>query len=735
MLRVANSRIRVICASVGLIGLLLLGAQGALASDDVQLCDNSINDPDEGIPACTRIINGAQVSKLETVFNNRGNAWFRKGLYPNAIADYGAAIERNPRFIEAFRNRGFVLIKQNEFDRAIVDLNQSISLDPKSSFAFYLRGFALYSKGELERSIRDFDAAIALNGDYYAAYLHRGDAWYRKRDYDKALKDFDQAIRISPKDPTAFNERAQVWIDRSQFDRAIQDYGQAIALKPDDWRAYSGRGESLRLKGDLDAAMASHNEAVKLNAASADALINRALVWKDKNELDQAISDYDDALLINPKEDRALSNRGEVWRLKGDLTRSLTDLDKAIALLPNSALTLCRRGDTLRERGDLDRSISDYSSALMVSASAICAYTGRGLALERKNSLKEAKADYDKALTLVTEKDPDPESGRQAQATARIRIAKLAEDARLETEKRVQAEKEQARLANEKLLADKAAQQLLARQSEADAAKKLAELENAKRTAEKLRLATAAPTVPPKPIIDQGKRVALVIGNSTYQNVQHLPNPLRDADAVAEALRNVGFQSVQVEHDLTREQLTKALRRFEDVAATANWAVIYYAGHGIVLNGENYLVPVDARLVSDRDVQDEAVPLDRVLLATERAAKLRMVLLDACRENPFIVKMKQTVASRSLTRGLAAIEPGVGTLVAYAARDGQVALDGNGDHSPFATAILNHLQTPNLEIGMFFRIVRDDVRSATRRQQEPFVYGSLPGEDFYFTAK
>jgi tetratricopeptide (TPR) repeat protein len=207
MLRIVNHSFRVICASVGLLGLLLLGAQGALASDDVQLCDNSINDPDEGIPACTRIINGAQVSKLETVFNNRGNAWFRKGLYPNAIADYGAAIERNPRFIEAFRNRAFVLIKQNEFDRAIVDLNQSIALDPKGSFAFYLRGFALYSKGELERSIRDFDAAIALNAEYYAAYLHRGDAWYRKRDFDKALRDFDQAIKISPKDPTAFNER------------------------------------------------------------------------------------------------------------------------------------------------------------------------------------------------------------------------------------------------------------------------------------------------------------------------------------------------------------------------------------------------------------------------------------------------------------------------------------------------------------------------------------------------
>jgi uncharacterized caspase-like protein len=204
---------------------------------------------------------------------------------------------------------------------------------------------------------------------------------------------------------------------------------------------------------------------------------------------------------------------------------------------------------------------------------------------------------------------------------------------------------------------------------------------------------------------------------------------------VADAFRKVGFQSVQVEHDLNRDDMIKALRKFEDVAATANWAVIYYAGHGIVLDGQNYLVPVNARLVSDRDVQDEAVALDRVLVATERAAKLRMVLLDACRENPFVAKMRQTTASRSLSRGLAAIEPGVGTLVAYAARDGQVALDGNGDHSPFATALLNHLQTPNLEIGMFFRVVRDDVRYSTRRQQEPFVYGSLPGEDFYFTIK
>jgi tetratricopeptide (TPR) repeat protein len=435
--------------------------------------------------------------------------------------------------------------------------------------------------------------------------------------------------------------------------------------------------------------------------------------------------------LLNPKEDRALSNRGEVWRLKGDLNRSMTDLDKAVSLIPNSALTLCRRGDTLRERGELDRSLNDFSAAIAVSSNAICAYTGRGLTLEKKNSSKEAKAEYDKALTLALERDPDPTSGRQAQSAARTHIARLAEDARLEAERRAQAEKEQAALANEKLLAAKSGQQLLVKQAEEEAIRKAAAIEQGRKAAEKLQLAN----VPPKPVIDQGRRVALVIGNSAYQNVQALPNPARDADAIADSFRKVGFQSVQVEHDLTREQLTKALRKFEDVAATANWAVIYYGGHGIVINGENYLVPVDAKLFSDRDVLDEAVALNRVLVAMEGAKKLRMLLLDACRDNPFLTKMRQTTASRSLTRGLAAVEPGVGTLVAYAARDGQIAFDGNGQHSPFVIGLLNHMQTPNLEIGMFFRIVRDDVRSATRRQQEPFVYGSLPGEDFYFSVK
>lgn len=713
------------------LGGLLGSFAAATASDDLQLCDNSINDPDQGIPACTRIIGANQISNLESVFNNRGNAWFRKQVYSNALDDYRAAIERNPNFVDAFRNRAFVLINQDEFDRAITDLNQAIALDPKSAYGFYLRGFALYSKGEFEIAIKDFDRAIALKSDYYAAFIHRGDAWHRKRDFDKALKDFGEAIRLAPNNPTGFNERAQVWIDKGMFDKSIQDFDQAIALDRKDWRAYSGRGESLRLKRNLDLALASHNEAARLSPRNPSVFINRALVWKDKQDYDQAIADYNEALLINPKEDRALSNRGEVWRLKGELDRALADLDKSIGLLPNAALNRCRRGDIYRDRGEFLRAVDDYNAAIAASANAICAFTGRGLTLEAKGDLPGAKADYGKALALVVERDPDPVSARLAQDTARTKLAALAETARLEKEKQAAEEREQARLLREKEIARKVEEQELTKLAQEEAVRRAAKRSEFAKSEESLRLVST----PPKLVIDQGRRVALVIGNSAYQNAPSLTNPRRDADAVADAFRKVGFNSVQVEHDLTRAQMIRALRNFEDVAAEANWGVVYFAGHGLGVNGTNYLLPIDAKLLADRDVPDETISLDRILVSTESAKKLRMVILDACRDNPFVNKMKRSVAARSVSQGLSAIEPDVGTLVAYSARDGQVALDGDGEHSPFVIALLKHIATPNLEIGMFFRVVRDDVRLATNRKQEPFVYGSLPGEDFYFSLR
>src|ERR1700730_7163496 len=229
------------------------------------------------------------------------------------------------------------------------------------------------------------------------------------------------------------------------------------------------------------------------------------------------------------------------------------------------------------------------------------------------------------------------------------------------------------------------------------------------------------------------RRVALVIGNSAYQTVGGLPNTTNDARAIAEVLKADGFTSVRIILDMTRASMIASLNEFQREADASDWAVVYYAGHGMEVSGANYLVPIDARLGDDRDIQDEAVSVDRILSAVENAKKLRLVMLDACRDNPFLKRMHRSIATRSISRGLAAIEPMGATLIVFAAKDGETAEDGTGGHSPFAASLIKRLQQPTIEINKLFRLVTSDVLKATGNQQRPFVYGSLPGEeDYYF---
>jgi uncharacterized caspase-like protein len=227
-----------------------------------------------------------------------------------------------------------------------------------------------------------------------------------------------------------------------------------------------------------------------------------------------------------------------------------------------------------------------------------------------------------------------------------------------------------------------------------------------------------------------GKRVALVIGNSSYQNVAALANPANDATAITEMFRKASFDVVESRRDLKYMDMRRALRDFADKARGTDIAVIYFAGHGLEVDGTNYVVPVDAVLERDADVDDEAIGLNRILLAAEPATKLRLVILDACRDNPFAKKMKRTIASRSLGRGLIGVEANKpNTFIAFAAKEGSTAADGDGRNSPFSTALLKHLTRPGLDIRKAFGYVRDDVMSATGNQQEPYTTNSLGGDD------
>ena len=226
------------------------------------------------------------------------------------------------------------------------------------------------------------------------------------------------------------------------------------------------------------------------------------------------------------------------------------------------------------------------------------------------------------------------------------------------------------------------------------------------------------------------QRMALVMGNSAYQRAPKLANATNDAGLLVETFKKAGFTVVEARNDLSAQDMRRTLRDFGAKARGADIAVIYYAGHGIEIDGNNYLVPVDAQLENDTDVYDETIGLDRVLVAIEPAKRLRLVILDACRDNPFAKNMKRTMASRAVARGLAKVEPSSpNTLVAFAAKAGLTALDGDGKNSPFATALAHHLATPGLDLRKAFGYVRDEVLQATTNRQEPFIYGSLGGDD------
>src|ERR1700730_2771535 len=226
------------------------------------------------------------------------------------------------------------------------------------------------------------------------------------------------------------------------------------------------------------------------------------------------------------------------------------------------------------------------------------------------------------------------------------------------------------------------------------------------------------------------KRVALVMGNSAYQSVNRLTNPANDSGAMSETLKNAGFDVVEFRRDLKVNEMRRALRDFSDRVSDADVAVVYYAGHGMEIDGINYVIPVDAVLERDIDAYDEAVSLDRILAVIEPAKALRLVILDACRDNPFNTTMKRTIGSRAIGRGLAKIEPNSpNTLIAFAAKAGSTASDGDSKNSPFTAALVKYLPKPGLDLRKAFGFTRDDVMKATNNRQEPFVYGSLGGDD------
>ncbi len=380
------------------------------------------------------------------------------------------------------------------------------------------------------------------------------------------------------------------------------------------------------------------------------------------------------AIARNPKDAVAISHRGLAYASKGDFDRAMADLNKAIALNPKFARGYGNLAAADELRGDAGAAIAHADEAIRLDPKDGFAFNVRGKAHLDRGEFAAAVTDFDEALRL------DP-----ALAEAR---------------------------------------------HDRDRAQAAAAISNTQAVA-------ALPpdqAVPPPARVE--RRVALVIGNAQYRTVPALASPSRDAEAVAAALRDDGFQTVMLVHDLDRRAMHDALRAFREIADAADWAVIYYAGHGIQLGNAGYLVPVDATLENERDARDETLSYDEIQQAAGGARELRLVIIDASRTDPFTAPTNPPDPG-GLRSGLGPpADVKSGTLVVYSTRDGHVAEQNGNATSPFATALVTQLRIPGREVRRLFDYVRDDVLTATGLRQEPFMYGSLPGgKDFYFIAK
>jgi len=526
------------------------------------------------------------------------------------------------------------------------------------------------------------------------AHNNRGLAYIEIRGFDRAIADLNEAIRLDPKNSRAHSNRGWAHNEQQIYDRALVDLNEAIRLNPKYASAYNNRGNTYRANGDLDRAIADYSEAIRFDPKHAFAYNNRGYAYRASGDLDRAVADFGEAIRLDPKYVIAYNNRGWTHIEKRDFDQALPDLNEAIRFDPNFAPAYNNRGRVHHERRDYARALADFDTSIRLDPKKAYAYNNRGNTYRASGDLDRAITDYSEAIRV----DPDYPN---AYANRGIAYARKGD------RKRAIADYQKVIELPAATPVDKQRQ------------------ETARARIERLML--------PDRAASSGRRVAMVIGNSNYASAGPLVNPKNDARAVAAILRRLGFADVMELHDLDQTAMTRALRDFGDRAAAAEWAVVFYSGHGIEVNGTNYLIPVDAQLERDTHVGDETISLDRVQAKVDAASKFGLVILDACRVNPFMARMARSAgATRSVGRGLAGIEPEGNVLVAYAAKHGTVASDGSGQNSPFTEALLAHIEEPNLEISILFRKVRDEVRMRTQRRQDPFVYGSLGSELLYF---
>ena len=463
--------------------------------------------------------------------------------------------------------------------------------------------------------------------------------------------------KAAPKDlAVALATRGEALANKHDYDKAIAAFSDALKSDPDNVRILEARGVAYERKGQDDLAMADYNAALQKRPNYGAPYNSRGTLYLRKGALQSAQDDFTSAIRVAPKLLVAYTNRARVETMNKEYDAALADFARAAEIDPNAPQIPLHRCVTYAAMGKFDEAFADCNGAVEKFPKNAYVLNNRADAYVAKGNPDAALKDYNTILGMY------PNNVRAHAARGQL------------FEKRRNLDQARADY--------RSAAYALTPFDEIDVARARALAQD--------RLAALTETGKGRSARTQ--RIALVIGNGAYRNVHALDNPPRDARLIAASLKELGFQTVTLANDLTRDKFFETLKSFAAEAEKADWAVVYYAGHGFEIGGVNYLVPVDARLAADKDAETEAVALEQVIAAVGAARGLRLVMLDACRDNPFAPGMQRTIALKLVDKGFSNIEPSAGFMVVYAAKHGETALDGEGADSPFATAVARDIK-------------------------------------------
>jgi tetratricopeptide (TPR) repeat protein len=659
--------------------LTILPTTHSTSAGPMEDCASTV--PAKAISGCTKLLNGKISKKADQslVYSMRGLSHLNAGDPQNAIQDLEKATALNPKNFQAFQGLGFALQKTGLYPEAVSAFDKAIALNPSDHVTISYRGYAHLIVKDHAKALKDFDAAARLAPQEASYQAARGDALKAAKAYPLAIAAYSKAIALDPDQYGAYEGRGLAHFAVLDIDPAIADFDRAITLNPKASLSFAGRANARYLSNDIETGLADADMAMRLAPNDEYMLVAAGNGYFAKQDFAMAGELYAQAQAADSASVRATRGLAAASVEQGQLDKALTLLDTALLQAPDDQAPYALRGHIILAKGRVDEAIGNFEKALSANNLDGLAYWGLGLAYAQKGDIPKAR--------LNLEESVKPH-----------RLYAFQQTRAMETLKALDSGKSDGQQVTTKTT-------------------------------------TEAP-VAKLPVIafDPGKRVALVIGNSAYENANSLPNPARDASAVAAALKGLGFDVLEGQ-DLNLAGMQGKLKDFAQKASEADVALFYYAGHGMQVGDKNYLIPTDAKLKQATAVDFELVDVNKSVVqylgGDERTG---IIILDSCRDNPLSRSFSRSFGktrSGLVQQGMAPMSADDGGLIiAFATAPGDVAEDGAGENSPFTTALIKHIATPGIELEQMMKRVKKDVYIATNKRQQPWVNSALRDEVF-----